>query len=270
MRHVLRFDDRELSYIEAGASGGRALILLHAFPLTAEMWRPQLSGVPQGWRAVAPDFAGLGHSDDTIASTPRLDEYAGDTVAIMDGLGIDRAVIAGVSLGGYVALALARLAPSRLAGLVLSNTRSAADTDEARQGRARTMQMLDEGGTAAVAAAMLPRLVGATTRRAGSGVENEVRVMIADNPVNGVRRAIVRLRDRPDATSVLSTIDVPTLVVAGEEDEIVPSEASEQLAAGIRGARLERIAGAGHLSNLEQPDAWNRVLLSFLARLAEP
>lgn len=267
MRHVLRLGSRELSYIDAGESGGRALFLLHAFPLTAEMWRPQLSAVPHGWRAIAPDFAGLGHSNDTDSEAPRLDEYANDTVAIMDSLGVERAVVAGVSLGGYVALALARIAPSRLAGLVLSNTRATADTDEAREGRARTLRTLEEGGTAAVAAAMLPRLLGATTRRDRPGLADDVRVMIGDNPASGVRRAIVRLRDRPDATSVLPAIEVPTLVIAGEDDELVPSEVSAQLAAGIRGARLERIAGAGHLSNLEQPDAWNRALARFLARI---
>jgi pimeloyl-ACP methyl ester carboxylesterase len=265
MRHVVGLGNRELSYIDAGPSAGRALLLLHAFPLTAEMWRPQLTAPPPGWHAIAPDFAGLGHSDDSNSDTPQLDEYADDTVAIMDALAIERAVVAGVSLGGYVALAIARRAPSRLAGLVLSNTKAPADTEEGRQGRARTIATLEEGGTAAVAAAMVPRLLGATTQRDHAALVDQVRAMIGDNPVNGVRRAVLRLRDRPDASPVLPTIAVPALVIAGEEDEIVPLAESERLAAGIPGARFERIAGAGHLSNLEQPDAWNHALATFLS-----
>jgi pimeloyl-ACP methyl ester carboxylesterase len=265
MRHVLRLGSREVSYIDSGSSGGRALLLLHAFPLTAKMWRPQLAAPPEGWRAIAPDFAGLGHSDDTPTDPPALDDYATDTLAVMDVLGIDKAAVAGVSLGGYVAFALARRAPERLSALVLSNTRASADNDEARRGRARAIETVEEGGTASLAASMLPRLLGSTTRRDHAPLADEVRTIIGDNPVHGIRRAILRLRDRPDATPVLERIDVPTLVIAGDEDEIVPTEEAKQLAAAIPVARFEIIPGAGHLSSLEQPDAWNRAVAGLLA-----
>ena len=267
MRRAVMLESRRLSYLEAGDPAGRVLVLLHAFPLTAEMWLPQLLAAPDGWRLIAPDLAGLGSSDDHDSEPPVLDDYVSDVTALLDHLEIRRAHIGGLSLGGYTALAVARLAPDRVNGMVLADTKAPPDSAEARAARDRLIVTLDAGGTDAVAAEMLPRLVGATTGREQPEVLAEVRAQIGLNGVTGIRRAILRLRDRPDATPGLTSIRVPTLVIVGDEDVATPVADAEFLAQQIPDSRLEIIAGAGHLSNLDQPDAFNRVLFEFLDSL---
>jgi 3-oxoadipate enol-lactonase len=267
MRHAVLVGSRHLTYLEAGTGGGRTLVLLHAFPLTAEMWQPQLQSPPAGWRVLAPDFAGLGGSDDHERIAVTLDDYASDVVAWLDRLGIAQVVIAGLSLGGYVAFALARLAPQRLSGLVLADTKAPADSEEARAGRERMLETLSERGPDGVAEAMLPKLLGETTRQTKPELVSDVRSMILRNAPDGVRRAILRLRDRPDATPGLSRISVPVLVLVGEEDTVTPPSAAAALQAGIPGAALQTIPAAGHLSNLEAPDRFNESLSRFLSTL---
>ena len=172
MRQRFRHDGRAISYLEAVRPGPiqpRTLVLLHAFPVAAEMWLPQLAAVPAGWRFVAPDLRGFGASslepsdagdrDDQAVS---MDDYARDVVALLDELEVDRAVIGGLSMGGYVAFALMRLAPERVRGLVLADTRATADSASARAGRDAMIETLSKGGVEAVWAKMLPGLLGAT------------------------------------------------------------------------------------------------------------
>jgi 3-oxoadipate enol-lactonase len=148
---------------------------------------------------------------------------------------------------------------------VLADTKAPGDTAEARAARDRLLATLDAGGPDAVAAEMLPRLVGATTGREQPEVLAEVRSQIGLNGVTGIRRTIVRLRDRPDATPGLTSIAVPTLVIVGDEDVATPVAESKFLAEQIPDSRLEIIAGAGHLSNLERPEAFTAALTRFLA-----
>jgi pimeloyl-ACP methyl ester carboxylesterase len=255
---------RRVSYLEAGDPAGRVLVLLHGFPLTAQMWLPQLLAPADGWRLVAPDLAGLGSTDDYEREPAALDDYATDAVALLDRLDIRRAHIGGLSLGGYVTLALARLAPERVDGLVLADTKAHADTAEQRAGRNHLLATLDAGGPDAVAAELLPRLMGHTTVRERPELMAEVRSQIRLNDVAGIRRAILRLRDRPDAVSALASIAVPTLVIVGDEDIVTPPADAEFLARQIPGARLEVVARAGHLSNLERPEAFTAALTRFL------
>jgi 3-oxoadipate enol-lactonase len=267
MRHAVLVGSRHLTYLEAGSGGGRTLVLLHAFPLTADMWQPQLQSPPGGWRVLAPDFAGLGGSDDHERVAVALDDYASDVLSWLDRLGIGQVVVAGLSLGGYVALALARMASHRLTGLVLADTKAAADSEEATAGRERMLDTLSERGPDGVAEAMLPKLLGETTRRTKPDLMSEVRSMILRNAPDGVRRAILRLRDRPDATPVLPQIRIPVLVLVGEEDRVTPPSDAAALQAGIPHATLRTIPAAGHLSNLEGSDRFNESLAQFLATL---
>ena len=263
MRQAVRIGGRHISYLEAGVPDGRVLVLLHAFPLSADMYRAQLESVPSGWRLIAPDLPGLGLSEDGDA-TPTLDDYAKAMLQLTDRLALSSAAIGGVSLGGYVALAMARLEPRRVARLVLADTKAPADDEQGKQGRDQMIARLDEHGIEAVADAMLPRLLGATTQRERPDVVLQVRSMILDNQPDGVERAILRLRDRPDATPGLATVTVPTLVIVGDEDELTPLAEAQRLATAIADARLERIPSAGHLACLEQPQAFNRALWNFL------
>jgi pimeloyl-ACP methyl ester carboxylesterase len=263
-RHVITVDGRRLVCHEAGDPNGPALVLLHAFPLTSAMWRPQLDAPPAGWRVLAPDFAGLGESEDRIDGDVELDDYARDVLATADQLQVKQAVVCGVSLGGYVALALARLAPGRLRGLVLADTKAAADTPQAREGRVRMLDVLQEDGVEGVADEMISKLLGNTTTAERPDLVASVRAMVETNRPDGVRHAILRLRDRPDATAQLAGIDVPTLVVVGREDIVTPRADAEMLQQGIAGAVLHEIPSAGHLASLEQPEAFNTILDDFL------
>jgi 3-oxoadipate enol-lactonase len=264
LRHAVMLGSRRLCYLETGDSAGRVIVLLHAFPLTARMWLPQLLAAPAGWRVIAPDLAGLGSTDDQEGDRAALDDYANDVLTLLDQLQIDRAHVGGLSLGGYVALAVARLAPERVTGLVLADTKAPADNAEQRAARDRLITIVDAGGPDAVATEMLPRLVSQTSAREQPELLAEIRAQIGLNRAPGLRRAILRLRDRPDAGPGLSAVTVPTLVLVGDEDIPTPIADAEFLARHIRGARLEILAGAGHLSNLERPEAFTAALTRFL------
>jgi pimeloyl-ACP methyl ester carboxylesterase len=267
MRHAVLLGRRHVSYLEAGTPEGRTLVLLHAFPLNADMWRPQLSAPPKGWRVLAPDLAGFGGSDDHEREHVALDDYAADVLAWLHRLDVGPIVLGGLSMGGYVALAIARLAPERLVGLILADTRAPADSEEARTGRDRMRETLSDRGPDGVAEAMLPKLLGVTSQKTSPELASEIRSMILSNAPAAIRRDIQRLRDRPDATPVLPGISVPALVLVGEEDVVTTVDDAAALQKGIARATLTVIHGAGHLSSLEAPAGFNTALEGFLSKL---
>lgn len=252
-------------YLEAPPSGRPrgTLILLHAFPLNARMWEPQLVLAAHGWRVLAPQLRGFdAGADDPPGSS--VDDFAGDVVDLLDTLHLKEAVIGGLSMGGYVAFALLRLAPAYVSGLILADTRSQADTSEGIEGRKRMLQRLAETGAAGVVDDMLPRLLGATTRaRQPEMVEHVRRLALGSSPeaMSGALRALMT---RPDSTPLLHTIRCPSLILVGEEDVITPPDLSEQMHSVIAGSELVRIPEAGHLSSLEQPDVFNDAVGRFL------
>jgi 3-oxoadipate enol-lactonase len=271
MRAHFSHDGRIVSYLDVTPDGSappeRTLVLLHAFPLAAEMWRPQLEVVPAGWRFIAPDLCGFGQSqvgDPTLPAT--MEGYARDVVALLDRLRVDRVVIGGLSMGGYVAFALLRLAPERIAGLVLADTRSEADDEAARASRDGMADTLARGGAAAVFDRMLPGLLGLTTRSSRPEVPERMRRLVLAQRPEAIRSAIESLKSRPDSTPLLVGIACPTLVVVGDEDEITSVDSIRRLHGRIPEAELAVIERAGHLSNLEQPEAFSAVLIRFLNR----
>ena len=263
---VAHLPHRSARYFESG--GGRALVLLHAFPLSADQWLPQLHRVPPGWRVVAPDlrgFRGAGPAfEDVGLDGLTIDGYADDVLALMSHLEIERAVVAGLSMGGYVALSIAARAPQRLSGLVLANSRATADTPAARANRDRMIASVEQEGSAVVTREMVPKLLGKTTRAHQADLVETVEQMIDANASEGMVAAIRALRDRPDRTGMLSSIGVPTLVISGAEDEVIPLQEAEAMARAIPGARLVVLAETGHLSNLEDPPRFNAALHSIL------
>jgi 3-oxoadipate enol-lactonase len=272
MRHYIGHRGRRISYLDAqgpGAPPGRALVLLHAFPLSADMWQPQLAAAPAGWRFLAPDLRGFGESDPGDADRPAsIEDYGEDVVALLDALAVERAVVAGLSMGGYAAFAVLRLTPARVAGLVLADTRAEADGGSARAARDAMLETLARGGAAAVFDRMQPGLLGETTRTSRPEVVERVRALALSQPADGIRRGIERLKSRPDSTGLLGRITCPTLVVAGEEDQITTADVARNLHARIGGSELAVIPKAGHLSSLEQPARFNQALTRFLARVA--
>ena len=238
-------------------------MLLHAFPLSAHMWEPQLALAAHGWRVVAPHLRGFDDgASDPPAST--VDDYAGDVIDLLDALHVEDAVIGGLSMGGYVAFAILRHAPRYVRGLILADTRSQADTPESLESRKRMLQLLAEKGSSAVVDEMMPRLLGTSTRASRPELGDRVRALALSNPPEAIAGAIRALMTRPDSTPLLRTIHCPTLIVVGEEDLLTPPALSEEMRRAITGSDLVVLPGAGHLSSLEQTDAFNSALAAFL------
>jgi pimeloyl-ACP methyl ester carboxylesterase len=239
------------------------LILLHAFPLNARMWEPQLAMAERGWRVIAPHVRGVdGAPDDPETTT--IDDYAGDVIDLLDALHLDEVVLCGLSMGGYLAFAVERLAARYVRGLVLADTRPQADTPEGLEGRTRLLQLVHEKGAAAVADEMIPKLLGETTRLQQPEIADRVRALVLANSAESIAGAIRALMSRPDSTPLLAAIHVPTLIVVGSEDTITPPAVAEAMHLQIAGSELVVIPKAGHLSSLEQPAAFNAALARFL------
>ena len=256
-------DPSGIAWFDVGE--GPPLVLIHAFPLNAEMWRGQIDAAPGGWRVIAPDLRGFGSSGMLDGSTPpSIDDYAEYVVTLLQQCGIDRAVIGGLSMGGYVAFALFRRAPKLVRGLVLADTRATPDTDEGREGRRKMQALVQREGAAGVAREMLPKLLSERTRRTKPEVASEVERLILSSRPEGIHAALEAMMRRPDSTPDLARLDCPVLIVVGEDDRLTPVEDSRRMHEQIRGSELALLHGAGHLSNLEQPDAFNARLASFL------
>lgn len=264
MLRTITAGSRRFTLLEAGA--GEAVLFVHAFPLSAAMWEPQLASPPDGWRFIAADLRGFGGASDRRGATS-VDAHAADLIDLLDALGLDRSVVVGLSMGGYVALAMMRAAPERVRALVLCDTRADADTDEVRASRQRLREQLRDGGQAAVAETMVPRLLGPTTLAERPEVAARVRRLVEANGTRGIDEAIVALMTRPDSTPGLARIGVPTLLVVGEEDALTPVALHVGLRELIPGSRLLVIARAGHLSNLEASTEFNLALGAFLGEL---
>jgi 3-oxoadipate enol-lactonase len=250
---TLDLGDRTLAYLDEGS--GATLVFLHAFPLNATMWRPQLDALPSGWRALAPDLRGFQHSTRAGAvPAHHVADHAADVLALL----------AGLSMGGYVAFQCWRQRPDLIAGLVLADTRAEADTDESRAKRLAMRDTVHADGPRAVAEAKMPGLLGASTQTTDPHVAIVVQRMIESSTAAGIADALDTLRTRPDSRATLATITCPTLVVVGEEDGLTPPALSHAMADVLPGATLVAIPRAGHLSNLEHPLAFNDALQSWL------
>jgi pimeloyl-ACP methyl ester carboxylesterase len=227
------------------------------------MWAPQTTALSGAWRCLTIDTRGFGES----AAVPpfSVDRYADDVVAVLDETGADRATVIGLSMGGYVAFALWRRSPERVRALVLADTRAGADAADTRERRHELIALARAQGVAAVADRQIVGLLGKTTRSSRTHVETHARAIAETATVDGIVGALEALLARPDSTPTLATITVPTLVIVGEEDVITPPKEARAMRDQIRACRLEVLSGAGHLSNLERPAAFNTVLTKFLA-----
>jgi pimeloyl-ACP methyl ester carboxylesterase len=252
---------RRQRYLEAGS--GWPLILLHAFPLNADLWRPQLERVPRGWRFLAPDLRGFGPGVWPAAAAS-MDDIAADVAAFMDALEIDNAVIGGLSMGGYVTMALYRAAPERFTAMVLANTKAGPDNEEGRAARDKMAALVRRDGPPAVADQMIPKLLGTTSHHARPYLAPLVRRLIETNTTEGIAGAIHALKERPDSMPTLERSAVPALVITGEEDAIIPVSESEAMARAISRVQLVVLHAAGHLSSLEVPGDFSEALGNFL------
>lgn len=250
------------------AGSGRPLVLLHAFPLSSSMWLEQRELLAPHCRVITPDQRGFGGSplgDDA----PSLGECADDVVALLDRLELDRVVLGGLSMGGYVAMELLRRAPERVSALVLADTKLSADTPEGRAGRLRTAETVETDGTAALAETMLPALLGATTLERRAAVAGRVRGLVTAAPAAAVAWASRAMAERPDSTEVLRATDVPALVVVGDQDALSPVEQAQEMVDALPHGRLVVLPDAGHLTAVEDPEAFAAAVVAFLEGLPD-
>jgi 3-oxoadipate enol-lactonase len=250
----------DLTFDDTGS--GEPLVLLHAFPLDGRMWLAQKDDLSGSVRVIVPDLCGFGRSAE-LAPAQSIDEYADDVAALLDQLHIERATIVGLSMGGYVALALARLHPHRLSRLGLADTRSLADSPEGRTARDQNIALVKNEGVAPLVERMLPKLLSAG---ASAGVVARVRSLGNSQKPAGIAAALAAMRDRPDSTDLLSGLNIPATVIVGEADTIAPPDEARAMGALLRLAEVEVIPGVGHLANLEAPAAFSTALRRLLAR----
>lgn len=231
------------------------------------MWLAQREGLSALCKVITPDLRGFGGSvlgDEE----PSLDVMADDVARTLDREGVDRAVVGGLSMGGYVTMALCRRHPDRLMGVVLADTKASADPDQARANRERIAAAVVEDGSAVLLEEVLPPLVGRTTAERRAMVYGRVRGLVQSAPPRAVAWAQRAMAARPDSFDTLRGLKVPALVLVGEEDGLTPRGDAEAMVEAVPDGRLAVIEKAGHLSAVEQPEAFNRALAGFIAELA--
>jgi pimeloyl-ACP methyl ester carboxylesterase len=268
-------DGVRVHYLDAGpngpgldaGTGEPALVLLHAFPLHGGMWTPQVEHLSSTRRVVVPDLLGFGGSDapDTMFRYTMLG-YADLVAGLLDRLGLDKVVLGGLSMGGYVALAFLRQYGERVAALILADTRASADTHEVFERRTDQQDQVARIGTTALIETLLAGLLSDHTRDHRLELVEQVRRLM-DNPPAGFIGALEAMKHRPDSTDELRAVTVPTLVVVGEDDSLSPPDVARDMQERIRGSELAVLPRAGHLSNLEAADEFNAAVAGFLASL---
>jgi YbgC/YbaW family acyl-CoA thioester hydrolase len=263
---VQHFDVRGVGTAVDIQGDGPAILFIHGFPLDRTMWRSLVAPLT-GWRRIAPDLRGMGLSDLPSAGEAGIAAYADDLAALLDVLQVEEAVVCGLSMGGYIALDLARRHKSRVRGLVLANTRAEADAADAKAARDAMIELVEREGVEALVPRLVPRLFAPASLAALPDAVEHVKTMVRGSRPAGLITALRAMRDRPDSTDLLSSIDVPTLVITGRDDQLISPMCSHTMAQAIPGAHFTVIPDAGHLAPLEQPIATSRVVTEFLQAL---
>ncbi|MEW6126122.1 MAG: alpha/beta fold hydrolase [Acidobacteriota bacterium] len=253
-----------LDYRDEGE--GTPIIFIHAFALNQTMWDAQVAALKNQYRVITVDLRGFGASD-VVQGTSHMEQMAADIHELMRQLAIEKAVLVGLSMGGYVLFAFYREFKEAVQALVFADTRATADTDEARASRLRSAEKAEREGSAAIADETTPKLLGDTTLASNPELVKRVHAMQAANSPDGIAAAQRGMAARCDSTDLLSQIDCPTLVIVGTEDKLTPPAEAELIQRGIPHSTLRVIERSGHLANLETPEEFNRELLDFIESL---
>ncbi|HEY6806106.1 MAG TPA: alpha/beta fold hydrolase [Pyrinomonadaceae bacterium] len=257
-------DELKLAYDDIGS--GSPVILIHGFPFNRSLWNDQVAELSKSHRIIIPDLRGFGESDSSPGAAT-MTRLAQDVAVLMDALNLPQAIFGGLSMGGYVVLAFCKQFPSRVRALILADTRAQGDTEEGKQGRAQQAERTLSEGMAPIADSMLPKLLTPETVAKHPEVVKRVRDMMMKTKPEGAAAALLGMAAREDQTGLLSKIDVPTLILVGKNDAITPASDSETMHAKIAGSKLVIIEGAGHVSNIEQAEKFNREVKEFLSSL---
>ncbi|MBA3632864.1 MAG: alpha/beta hydrolase [Acidobacteria bacterium] len=253
----------KLAFKEYGS--GKPIILLHAFPLYQKMWQPQVDEiVAAGFRLILPDLRGFGESHN-FSDINSMEDMAKDVAELLDALEIERAVIGGLSMGGYVSFNLYQLFPEKFAALVLFDTNYAADTEEKRESRFNLIEKIEKSGAQALIDNLLPTLICVNTKINNPNLVGEIEKMFAEVNPKAAIAALRGMAERKDHAPILEEINIPTLLIFGEEDKITSFKTAEKMNKMILTSMLVKIENAGHYSSLEQPAQFNSALIDFLS-----
>lgn len=242
---------------------GLPLLFIHAFPLNSSMWRAQRRDLSTFFRVLTFDLPGFGRGGDYPPAFS-LDDAADMAVTLLDDRGVDRAVVCGCSMGGYIALSLLRRHPDRLAGLILANTRASADSETARENRARQAADVRAGGLQGLRDEMLGKLLGETTVSSAPEVVRCVEEILQHATAEGTAGMLEAMAARPDSSDALAETRLPVCVISGAEDGLIPAAESEAMRDVLRNGEMTVIPNAGHLCCLERPVRFNTAVRSFL------
>jgi 3-oxoadipate enol-lactonase len=261
-----RLKHGDIAYVDRGA--GTPVLLIHGFPLDHTMWNAQIEALTSVTRVIAPDLRGFGESPLGEVDPERgisMEQYADELVELLDALSVSEPIIlAGFSMGGYIAWQFVRKYPGRLKALVQCDTRALADTDEARAGRLKMAKNVAEWGSERVAEMMGPKLFSARALEMKPQLMAELRRVVAKTPPAAVAAAQRGLAARPDVSADLSKIQLPTLIVVGEQDAISSAAEMRAIAVAIPHAQLIEIPQSGHMTTMENPTAVNEALVAFV------
>lgn len=261
-------DTARSSFEVVDGGSGAPLVLAHAFPFGAEMWRDDATALAGDVRVIAPSMRGFGATPLGASPQVTVDSMADDLAAVLDEMEVRApVVVGGLSMGGHVALAFVRRHPNRVRGVVLADTRAEPDSDEARANREVAIAKVEGGDLAGFVDGMLPKVLGRSTQEEKPALVTKVRAAMMASLPEAVIRTLRALRDRPDARPGLTSITVPALVIVGEEDALMPPSVAQDLKEGLPDAELCIVPKAGHLSNLENPEAFRAALRAFVGRL---
>lgn len=261
----LQVNGIRIHYQDTG-HGELPVIFIHPFPFSHKAWTPQVETLKEKTRCITYDLRGFGASELGVKKTS-MGLYAEDLVQLMDALEIEQAVVFGLSMGGYIVLNAAQRYPRRLKGIVLADTQCLADSKENQDKRYATIKEIEEKGVAAFAEKFMKNVFTAGTLANNTALVQKTKQLILNNNPEGITAALEAMAQRQETCSGLKKMNLPALILCGKEDTLTPPSLSEFLFNGIPGAQLNEIEKAAHLSNLEQPDAFNHRLIEFLARI---
>lgn len=238
-------------------------LLVHGFPFSSALWQLQIEDLNSFARLIAPDLRGHGQSD-AVPGPYTMTLFADDCVDLMGHLGVAPPfIVSGLSMGGYIALEIVRRYPDIVGGLILIATRSGADSDEGKANRDKSIKLVKEKGVEALVEQMLPKLFSPKTKETQPDVVDFVKEIMLEASPEGVIGALQAMRDRDDSTDLLGEITVPTLIIHGADDQLIPLSEARMMHKAIPNSKLVVIPDAGHVPNLENPDAYNDAVIDF-------
>ena len=264
---IATIDGSPFNYVDNGNTAGPPVVFLHGFPFSHEMWKPQLNVIGKTYRTIAYDLRG--HGDSYVGDGQfTIEGHVDDLIALLDYLKIQKTVIVGLSMGGYITLRAIERNPDRFIAAVLCDTRGEADANEAKLKRAAGAVSVKKNGSAAFAEGFVKAVFAEGSMKSKPAAVESIRNTISKTPPLSIAGTLIALAGRTDTTASLSNIKIPTLILVGEHDAITPPSASQAMKEKIAGSELHIVPGAAHMSNIENQDFFNEKLLSFLKRVS--